>query len=233
MQALGKPLGATTSKHNDKGAPKEMSKIKALLGFAIMAGLLAAITASSASALVSSGNGTAKGQGKAKVTVFTDVGEKVECKEAVGTWKLTKGAIGSEVEQVKGAENVDLHVNASNGTPKGWIGCTSTIGTPTISECELQVKQTAKGQTKALGSVIKGCTVKISGLCTLEVNPEKANEGLKEILNENIKPESLLSKVNVVGISTKVSGICGKIPTGTNTSGEEKGEVTGVQLRQE
>ncbi len=210
-----------------------MSKIKALFGLTIMVGLFAAITASPASALFKSTGSKAEGSGKAGITVFTDEGEKVECASAVGTWKLTKGSIGSETSQLKGAENVDLHVNASSAKPAGWEKCTSSIGTPEISECELQVKQTAKGQSKATGSVIKGCTVKISGICTLEVNPEKANEGLKEIENKNINATEMLSKVNVKGISTKVKGICGKIKTGTNTGGEEKGEVTGVGLQEE
>jgi hypothetical protein len=212
-----------------------MNKIKTLFGLTVMVGLLVAITASSASALFSSTSGKSTGQGKAKTTVFTDQGESVTCTSAVGVWKLTKGP-NHETAQVTGAENLGIHVNASNGKPAGWEGCTSTIGTPTISECELQVKQTTKGLKKVPGSVIKGCTVKISGVCTLEVNPEKANEGLKEILDENIKSggvESLLSKVNVTAITTKVAGICGKIATGTNATGEEKGEITGTQLKEE
>jgi hypothetical protein len=215
-----------------------MSKAKTLFGLAFMVGLLVAMTASSASALFSSTNGKDGGQGKAGKTVFTDEGAVVECEQAVGTWKLTKGKIGKETVQVKGAENVDLHVNALNAKPAGWEKCKSTnaLGTlEEITECELQVKQQVKGQSKAVGGVIKGCVVTVSG-CTVHVEPEAANENLKKIENENKKPEELFSEVSVTGITSTAKGsLCGLggINNLKNSVGEEKGKVKGVGLQEE
>jgi hypothetical protein len=231
-------LGINHKQTQREGASNEMSKIKVLFGVTVMVGLLAAITASSASALFSSTTGSAKGQGKAKTTTFTDVGASVSCESAVGSWKLTKGKGASEVSQVKGAENVDLHVNALHGSPAGWEKCknNSALGTlEEVSECELQVTQTVKGQTKALGTVLKGCVVTVSG-CKVNVPKSTGNENLKEVLGKNLNSTELLSEVKVVGIESEAVGaLCelGGIKPLKNKSGEEKGEVTGVGLQQE
>jgi hypothetical protein len=219
-----------------------MRKIKALVGLAVMVGLLAT-TASSALALFSSTNGkSTTGKGFAGTTTFKDEEATVTCAKAVGTWKLTKGARGSEVATAKGAENINLHVNSSTAKPAGWENCTTKIiieVAAEVSECELQVKQTAVGQVKALGSVLKGCVVTVPGNCKINVPAVAANEGLKEIFNENKKPtaENLLSKVNVTGITSEAESLgglgCVGIKPLKNAAGAEKGEVTGEGVIQE
>jgi hypothetical protein len=218
-----------------------MSKIKALFGLAVMVGLLA-ITASSASALFSSENGkTTTGTGTAGLTLFTDQAATVECESAAGAWKLTKGRKGSEVETGTEAENLRLRVAAS---PNGWKNCHSSISkaiTAEVSECELQVKETKKvpsGSGKGAGEVITGCTVTVPNNCRIKVPPENgkgSNEGLEEVLNEN-SGTSLLSKVNVKGILSEAESLggfgCAGIKKSPNTEGSEKGEVTGLHLKQ-
>jgi hypothetical protein len=207
-----------------------MSKIKVLFGLTVMVGLVVAITAASASALFTSTSGKDGGQGKAGKTVFTDQAAALECESFTDAWKLTKGKIGKETVQVKGAENVDLHINALHAKPAGWEKCRSTNALGTLeeaSECELQIRTIAKGQKKATFGIVKPCVITISG-CTIELN---VGENFKEIINENKQPNELFSKINVNGLKTTSEGtLCdlGGIKQLKNNEAELKGEATGV-----
>jgi hypothetical protein len=233
------------SKHEDR-EHLDMSKIKALFGFAVMVGLLA-ITASSAFALFSSENGKAtKGSGSAGKTIFTDQTASVECEKAVGTWKLTKGAKGSEVETGTEAENLRIHIAASTAKPAGWESCSSSIGKSTsaeVGECELEVKETAKvpkGIGKGLAAVVTSCVATSPGNCRIKIlsaNGMGVNEKLEEVLNEDVGT-SLLSKIDVKGIASEAEELGGVGCSGINKTelknkvGTEKGEVTGALLKQ-
>jgi hypothetical protein len=223
--ALSRPLASITSKHNDKES-SEMSKIKALFGLTVMVGLLAAITASSASALFSSTNSKAVGQGKASGMTFIDGSASIECASAALTWKLTKGQGANEVSQLKGAENLDLHVNASNAKPAGWENCKSNSSLGTVNEvsgCELQLKQTAKGQKKQTGSILTTCAVTtkdITGTCIVGFKGSGNGENIDETIAEETKDVLELRKLDVE--TTEACGL-GGLKKG---EGELTGETT-------
>lgn len=212
-----------------------MSKIKVLFGLTFMVGLVVAITAASASALFTSTNGKDGGQGKAGKTVFTDEGYVLECESFTDAWKLTKGKIGKETVQVKGAENVDLHINALNAKPAGWERCKSTNALGTLeeaSECELQIKTTAKGQKKATFGIVKSCEIKLAG-CAIILGP---TENLKVVVDRNKQPDELFSEVEVKGLTSEAKGsLCsiGGIKNLKNAVGEVKGDATAVGLLEE
>ncbi len=207
-----------------------MSKIKALFGVTVMVALLA-MSASSASAFFASSSVKLEGKGKAGTTEFTDEGATVTCTSAEGQWKLLNATQ---------SKTINIHVNASTAAKPGWKGCTTSIGSKAeVGECELQVSQQAKLEHKGLGAVIKGCEVNAAG-CIIKVpggqEPGgKENEGLKEILGENIG-QNLLSKVKVEGITSEdnnaLACTLGGITNSKNKTGKEKGEVTGEGVKE-
>ncbi len=196
-----------------------MTKIKALFGLTVMVGLLA-ISASPAFAEYESK--TAEGKGSAGPTVFTVTGGTVTCASSEGTWSIRKS------DKLQGKVSKGGHLNI---LAKKWNKCeVPGIGTATVSECEFQVVQTKKGTNKGLPvSVLKGCNIKAPLGCEITVEP-KGNENLKELSQENKKPEeNLLAKANVTGI-TYTAKSCFGISSGK--TGEEKGEITGEGLKE-
>jgi hypothetical protein len=203
-----------------------MIKIKLLAG--LVAGLaIMAMSAAPAGAWFKSLNGTPQGQ--AKIIGTTELiagGAKVSCESASGEWHIqTKGQWwehNQNGKQEPTTEGPHLYIKISK-----WNTCKATVAlekvkSVTVSACEFQLEQPNKGETKATGTVVSTCTIKVplTKECVITIPPgsKKQTEPINELLG---KTEAENSGKNLLG-TAEVGGIHG---TGTCLEGEfVKGE---------
>jgi hypothetical protein len=173
-----------------------------------------AISATPASAIFVSTNGSTQGVGHAlKSGEFKYANQGTvtcEAKTIEGKWQIqTAGQI--KEHQVNGKQEIAKEGPHLNIQIKNWGTCTAKIGAgeslpAKVKPCELQLVQSEKGSLSATGGVVTPCLIKVGPekpTCEIQVpagmekSPESGvgiNVGLKSNVLENIKGVGLKGK---------------------------------------
>lgn len=192
-----------------------MTRIKAVVGLAVMVGVLA-VSVAPAAAFFESNLKTNSGSGSAGSTTFTAKGIPITCVSAVGTWTIVNSKTQVETKQ---ATHQLVKVAAKE---EGWKKCTGPLGVGAeVSAFTFQIKQPNKGQTSGLtAQILSKGTVKAAG-CTIEFG-ETGNQELKEVSGTN-SGTNLNATANITGISYTAAGSsCSLLGITTGAAGEFK-----------
>jgi len=200
-----------------------MSKIKILIGFALMLAALA-VSAAPAAAQFASNNGTsenkAKPAGKALATsVLTITGGTLECEAAnakIDSWQI----LDTKLAKTTKGPNENVTISCPNGKAKVGIFTVAA----SLEPCTLRVNQPNAGEKTGLtGSVVSECVVKIpAASCEVKVGTTN-NQGLKTVTADKNGSGNTELKANVTGITDNTNCI------GT-TSGNNATFVTTAEL---
>ena len=191
-----------------------MTRIKALSGIVVLAGMFAIMAIPARANFESNPAGKVTGKFPIRGGSLVAGGATLECSEARGDWTIqsTSKKDGTKQDPVLNGPHLGLSIEV-------WLKCTVLVAgiktSATVTPCEIQLEQAAKALT-ATASVLKDCTITTTS-CAITVGAS-TNKRLSKVVLENLGSD-VRAKTELTGVKTTVTAGCSALGITAATNG--------------